>query len=157
MSDDSTDSVRPMRVADHPFFRGLDEDFVQLATSRATDHSFKAGDIIIQEGKIAHEFWLIFQGKVALEIASPGQPLLTIQTLGPGEALGWSWLSPPYRWRFDARAVTATRALAISAKALRDAFEAEPEIGYRVLMRLLPVIGERRENTRGQIVDLHVA
>jgi len=154
MSDDSADLVRPLRVADHPFFRGLDENLVQLAASRATDHSFKAGDIILQEGKVANEFWLVFQGKVALEISSPGQPLLTIQTIGPGEALGWSWLSPPYRWRFDARAVTATRAFAINAKALRDTLEAEPEIGYRFLMRLLPVIGERLENTRGQIMDL---
>ena len=28
-----------------------------------------------------------------------------VQTIGPGDALGWSWLFAPHRWHFTARAV----------------------------------------------------
>ncbi len=144
-----------LRVADHPFFHGLDERFVQLAGSGATERSFEAGDMLFLEGDIASEFWLVFQGKVALEIAQPDRPHVTIQTVGSGDVLGWSWLVPPHRWRFDARAVKATRTLALDAKTLKDAFEARPEDGYRFLLRLLPVIGDRLENARVQILDIH--
>ena len=30
-----------------------------------------------------------------------------IETLEAGEVVGWSWLFPPYRWHFDARALDA--------------------------------------------------
>ena len=30
----------------------------------------------------------------------------TIETIEAGEVVGWSWLFPPYRWHFDARALT---------------------------------------------------
>ena len=32
---------------------------------------------------------------------------VTIETLEAGEVVGWSWLFPPYRWHFDARALDA--------------------------------------------------
>jgi CRP/FNR family transcriptional regulator, cyclic AMP receptor protein len=155
MSGGPAHALPALRVADHPFFHGLDERFVQLASSGATERSFEVGEILFQEGDIAGEFWLVFHGKVALEIAAPDRPHLTIQTVGSGDVLGWSWLVPPHRWRFDARAVKATRTLAIDAKVLKDAFEAHPEDGYRFLLRLLPVIGDRLENAWIQVLDIH--
>ncbi len=155
MSAPPVHALAPLRVADHPFFHGLDERFVQFAGAGAVERSFEPGDMLFQEGDIAGEFWLVFHGKVALEIAAPDRPHVTIQTVGSGEVLGWSWLVPPHRWRFDARAVKATRTLALDAKTLKDAFEARPEDGYRFLLRLLPVIGERLENAWIQILDIH--
>lgn len=155
MSVSTVHGASVLRVSDHPFFHGLDERFVQLAGSGATEHAFEAGDVLFREGDIAKEFWLVFHGKVALEIEAPDQPRLTIQTVGSGEVLGWSWLVPPHRWRFDARAVKATRMLALDARVLKEAFEARPEDGYRFLLRLIPVIGERLENAWIQILDIH--
>ena len=37
---------------------------------------------------------------------------MTIETIEAGEVLGWSWLFPPYRWHFDARALAPVRATA---------------------------------------------
>ena len=48
-------------------------------------------------------------GKVALSAHAPGKGHLLVQTLGPGETLGLSWLFPPYRWQFDARPVELGR------------------------------------------------
>jgi CRP/FNR family cyclic AMP-dependent transcriptional regulator len=53
---------------------------------------------------------------VALEIVAPGQTPIVIATLGEGEIVGASWLVPPYRWTFDARAVELTRAIGIDAR-----------------------------------------
>lgn len=37
--------------------------------------------------------------------------------------VGWSWLIPPRRWQFDARAVEPTTLIEIDADALRARFE----------------------------------
>jgi len=90
-------------LSKHPFFDGLDPRYIQLAVGCAANVRFNAGEVVFREGEEANNFYLIREGKVALEVSVPGHGGLTIQTLHDGEILGWSWLIPPYRWRFDAR------------------------------------------------------
>jgi CRP/FNR family transcriptional regulator, cyclic AMP receptor protein len=148
-------SEAPLRVADHPFFRGIDPELAQMATQLATQRRFDTGELIVRDGDPADWFYLIFHGKVSLEVATSEKPRLTIQTVGPGEVLGWSWLVPPYLWRLDARALKPTQALGIDAAAFRTLLTAYPERGFQVLMRLLPIIAQRLENTQIQLLDVH--
>ena len=144
-----------LRVADHPFFQGLDHHLIREATRLATERRFDTGEWIVRDGDPASWFYLIFHGKVALEIASAEKPHLTIQTVGPGEVLGWSWLVPPYLWRLDARALKPTHVLAIDAPAFRQILVTHPEEGYRFLERLLPIVAQRLENTQIQLLNIH--
>ncbi len=144
-----------LRLETHRFFRGMDEAFLAHLSTIAYERAFDTGDLLVREGDPADEFLLVFSGKVALEIVLPGRPRTTIQTLGPGEVIGWSWLFPPHRWRLDARALKPTRALGLAAAHLRAVLNADPVHGYGFLLRLLPVIAERLENTQLQLLDLH--
>ena len=148
-------TLPPLKLNDHRFFRGMDEAFVARLAKMAYERSFDTGDLLVREGDPADEFLLLFHGKVAMEIVLPGRPRTTIQTLGPGEVVGWSWLIPPYCWRLDARAVKPTRTLGLAAGNLRAVLNEDPANGYRLLLRLLPVIAERLENTQLQLLDLH--
>jgi CRP/FNR family cyclic AMP-dependent transcriptional regulator len=143
------------KVGDHPFLAGFPHAFVERLGRHARPVAVAAGELLIREGTPADAFYLVQEGKLALEVAAADLPHRTIQTIGPGEVLGWSWLLPPHQWRLDARAVKATRVWAVDAAALRDALNAHPEDGYRFVLRLLPVIAERLENTRIQLLDLH--
>ena len=145
----------PLRVADHPFFQGLDSQLIQEAARLARERRFDTGEMIVRDGDPAASFYLVYHGKVALEVASAEKPHLTIQTVGPGEVLGWSWLVPPYLWRLDARALKPTQVLAIDGKAFREALAVHPEQGYQFLVRLLPIIAQRLENTQIQLLDIH--
>jgi CRP/FNR family transcriptional regulator, cyclic AMP receptor protein len=144
-----------LRLDGHRFFRDMSEEFLDELREKSYARSFATGDLLVREGDPADEFFVLFAGKVALEIVLPARPRTTIQTLGPGEVLGWSWLIPPHRWRLDARAVKPTRVLGLSAAHLRSVLNRRPEDGYRFLLRLLPVIAERLEHTRLQLLDLH--
>jgi CRP/FNR family cyclic AMP-dependent transcriptional regulator len=143
------------RLADHPFFHGFDPNFLADLADHLTDRTFEAGAFLVREGAPATEFLLIVSGKVALEMSTPERPRLTIQTVGPGEVVGWSWLVPPRRWTLAGRALKATRALDLDGDTLRKALETHPMEGYRFLSRLLPVVAERLENTRLQLLDIH--
>jgi len=142
-------------LAEHPFFQALAPEDLHVLAGCAMNVRFETGQQLFREGAEANEFYLIRHGKVALEVVVPGRSSVTIQTLGPGEILGWSWLVPPYRWRFDARAVELVRAIALDGKCLRAKCEADPRLGFELLKRFAQVIIERLQATRLQLLDIY--
>jgi hypothetical protein len=90
-----------------------------------------------------------------LETFVPGKNAVTIQTLGPGEALGWSWLFPPYRWHFSARSGAFTEAIALQARALREYAEENHDFGYELAKRVGQVILDRLQATRLRLVNFY--
>ena len=142
-------------LSKHPFFDGLDRRYIELAVGCAANVRFNAGEVIFHEGEEANNFYLIREGKIALEVYVPGHGSLTVQTLHDGEILGWSWLIPPYHWRFDARAAEMTRAIAFDGKCLRDKCEVDHDMGYELLKRMASILGERLDSTRFQLRDIY--
>jgi CRP-like cAMP-binding protein len=142
-------------LAAHPFFAGLEERHLSLLVSCATNVRFKAGDFLLREGEEANQFYLLRSGRVSLEIFTPDRGPIVVQTIGEGDIVGWSWLVPPYRWSLDARAVDLTRAIALDGACLRGKFEADHELGYTIYKRFVPVIAQRLEATRLQVLDVH--
>jgi CRP-like cAMP-binding protein len=142
-------------LAEHPFFQGLEPRFVELLVSCASNTRFEAGTYIIREAEEAKRFYIIRQGRVALEMMAPGRRPLMIQTLGEGDVLGWSWLIPPYRWYFSARAVELTRAFAFDAECLRNKCEQDHDLGYELLKRFSAILVDRLQATRLQLFDLY--
>ena len=143
------------RVLSHPFFVGIDPTLVHAMVSKAEERTYEVGDMLAHEGTPADQFFLVFEGKVALEVGAADHAGITVETIGRGEILGWSWLVSPHRWRFDARALKPTTVVAINASAARYALAAYPAFAYQFLMKLIPVIAERLENTRVQLLDIH--
>lgn len=144
-------------LAAHPFFKDLDPDYLQLAVGCASNARFDAEQFICREGEEANQFYLIRHGRVALEISVPGRGPLIVQTLEPGDILGWSWLFPPYHWHFDARAVELTRAIALDGKCLRAKCEEDHDLGYELLRRFSNVIMRRLQATRLQVLDIYAS
>lgn len=142
-------------LREHPFFTGLAEADLELVAGCASNVVFKAGESIFREGGDADHFYVLRYGRVVTEIRDPSRGPIRIQTLGPGDVLGWSWLFPPYRWQHDARAVELTRALAFDGACLRSKSEDDPRLGYDLMKRFARVIVERLEHTRMQLLDVY--
>jgi CRP/FNR family transcriptional regulator, cyclic AMP receptor protein len=71
--------------------------------------------------------------------------------------VGWSWLVPPYRWVFDARAVAPTSAMAFDAVCLRGKCDADPALGFDLMQRVARVMYERLQAARVRLLDLYGA
>lgn len=141
-----------LRVSDHPFFRGMDPSWVELASRGSVEKIYAAGDLIVREGELANRFHLVFHGQVAVEVGGPFGDRRAVQTIGPGEVVDWPGVVPPYVWRFDGRALNETRVVSLDASTLRRSIEAHPTEGYRFLERLITVIGRRVENAQYQLL-----
>jgi len=148
------ETLKPILEA-HPFFKELKPEFLDFIVGCASNVRFKEGETILREGEPADKFYLIRQGKVAIEISATPQRSITIQTISNGEILGWSWLIPPHRYRFNARALEDTRAIALDGKCLRGKCEENHELGYELLKRLANVFTQRLEETRRQLINIY--
>jgi CRP/FNR family transcriptional regulator, cyclic AMP receptor protein len=142
-------------ISEHPFFIGLDQGFTNLMVSCASNVRFKAGTYILKEGDAANTFYLIREGRVAVEVLAPQHKPIIVSTLGVGEILGWSWLMPPFQWKFHAHAVDDIRAIALDGKCLRTKCEENHDLGYEILKRFARIMEQRLEATRLQLLDVY--
>lgn len=142
-------------LSQHPFLHGLSPEHMETIVGCASNVRFPEGTNLINEGEIANTFFLIRTGRVALQTEIPGRGSIRIQTIGPGEVLGWSWLISPYRWHFGGIAVAETRAIALDGECLRTKCELDKAFGYEMLKRLAIVMERRLEATRVQLLDMY--
>ena len=142
-------------VAHHPLLAGLPGDTIDHVAGCARNVAFDTGQLLLSEGQAADTLYLVRRGRVAIEIHGPGHGSLWVETLGPGDTLGWSWLFPPYRWRFDARALEPVGAVAVDGTCLRDKADADPVFGYELMKRVAAVTIERLQATRIRLLDLY--
>ena len=141
-------------VREHPFFSGMKEEFLELISGCAKNVRFEAGQYLFHEGQPADQFYLLRSGRVALQISAP-ERTLTVQTVGEDEIVGASWLVPPYRWGFDAKALELSRAIAMDAACLRGKCEGDHDLGYEMMKRFMPVLIQRLQAARLQILDVY--
>lgn len=138
----------------HPFLEGFRAEFIEKLAGLAFQARFDTDQMVFREGDHSSLFYLILEGKVALEIHAPGRTL-RIQTLGPGDELGWSSMLRPVRKQFQARCLEPVRAVALDGARVLQACESDHPFGVAVTRRLLGVVAERLQATRMQLLDIY--
>jgi len=142
-------------LTEHPFIKDLEPRHVKLIVGCASNVVFKAGEFLFREGEDANAFYIIRHGKVIIETYIPEKGSIAIQTRGEGDVTGWSWLLPPYRWHFDARAAELTRAIALDGKCLRGKCEEDHDLGYVLMKKFALIMSGRLSATRMQLLDVY--
>jgi len=142
-------------LRDVPLFQGLAPDQLELIAGCGSNIHFSEGELLFREGQEADTFYVLRQGGVALETFVPARGSVTIETIDAGEVVGWSWLFQPYRWHFDARALTLVRATSFDGACLRGKIEGDHELGYALMSRFAQVMIERLQSTRLRLLDMY--
>ncbi|HEV2375313.1 MAG TPA: cyclic nucleotide-binding domain-containing protein [Streptosporangiaceae bacterium] len=148
------DTLEPL-LRRHEFFQGLADSDVALLAGCAVNVRFGPGEFLAHEGDPADRFFLLRDGKVALEISAPGRGHVTVQTVGQGDIVGFSWLVAPHLWQFDARALEAVRAIALDGVCLRGKCEQDPRLGFDLMQRFARIAVARLQATRLQVLDVY--
>jgi len=142
-------------LSEHPFFTSLDPSQIATLGGCARNARFDAGEYLVREGEPADCFYLLRFGRAALEIATPTAGSITLETVEAGEVLGWSWLFPPFKWHFDARAVTLVRAVSLDGVCLRKKCGEDARLGLALMTRFAQVAIQRLEAAQLQLLDLY--
>jgi len=140
-------------LAAHAFFSALNEDYIKLLSEFVTERQVTSGTVLFQQGKVADKFYLVRKGQVSVQVPALVGPSLELQVLGENQMLGWSWLIPPYRWNFLARAVEDTELLEFDGRAILAHCEKDPKFGYELLKRFTALMSERLNAARQKMMD----
>jgi len=149
----STENLVDM-LRTHPFVEGCRPEHIEKLASMAARVQFEKNAIIFREGDESSFFYLLFSGSVVLEITGAGRAH-RIQTLGKGEELGWSSMTPSMAKKFQARVLEPVTALAFDGARLRRACDEDCAFGYAITQRLLETISSRLQAARMQLLDLY--
>ena len=142
-------------VAESPVFEGLDQEKLELIAGCASHIAVEQGSRLFREGDAANTFYLLRRGRIALSTHVPGRGDVTIETLEPGEVIGWSWLFPPNRWHFDGRVTEDAGVVAFDGTCLRGKCDADPAFGYELMQRFAQVMIRRLQHTRTRLLDVY--
>jgi len=139
-------------IAQQPFFKGLNTEQLQLLAASALEMKFETGATLFEEGSPANRFYLILTGRVVLSSEMEDRNVIPIQTLGPGDDLGWSWLFPPYSMHFTARALEPTTTIFFYGTRLREQCEQDHELGYQIMRRIAEVATQSLRATQRHLM-----
>ena len=139
-------------VAAHPFLAGMSPHHLEILGRYATKKQFEDGEMIFKSGEPAHGFFLIEKGTIALEGSVMEHGPIATDTVHAGEPLGWSWLFPPYRWHFDARALEPTTAIFFDGDILRQHYNEDITLAHDLSQRICRVMAHRLQATRRKLI-----
>ncbi len=137
----------------HAFFSGLDKQSKKFLSNSAEVLQIKQGEVLFQPGASADKFYLLRNGEISVRVPAMMGPALEIQKLKAGQILGWSWLIPPYRWNFQARAVEDSDLLEFDGSAILARCEKDPKFGYELFKRFAALMSERLDAARQKMMD----
>src|ERR1041385_57360 len=100
----------------HAFLQGLTDYQLATLSSAAAEVTFDEDELVLVERQCSRFLYLVLQGSVAVEFRSDCFTV-RVQTLGPGQAFGWSSLLDSQETLFQVRAREQTTALRLDGAA----------------------------------------
>jgi len=137
----------------HKVFSELGSDALKVLVDHVEERSVAAGDLLFRQEDAAEQFFILLDGSIEVEVPSIMGPALVVQTLGNDEILGWSWLIPPYKWTFEAKARQDSKVLVFDGKALLQYCEEHNNFGYELMKRFTALMSERLNAARLKMMD----
>ena len=140
-----------------PLLAKLSNTELEFFESVSSVVGLDSGEVLFEEGGAADTFYIVSEGRVGLEMTSPGKTPMVIQTLGPGDLVGLSWFFAPHRWNWRARALGDTTVVAFDAAEVRRRCRENRDLALEVLGVLSAELAARLHRTRIQLLDLYKA
>jgi CRP/FNR family cyclic AMP-dependent transcriptional regulator len=141
-------------IAVTPFFTGMSDLHLKMLSYWACRTHFNDRQVIFRQGETANRFYLIEAGRVELSAAGiTGQRELLLDTIGPEDSVGWSWLFEPYECQFTARALTEVQAIFFYGTVLRYYCEKDLSLGFELFKRMGKVMIKRLQSARRRALE----
>ena len=121
-----------------PLFAGLTEDELDAVAHSATQLDYKAGKVLMREGEVAHEMFVLVEGEV--EVTRGGEHVADV---GPGGFTGELALITHHHRNSTVTAKTDVSVLHIDGREFFGVLNVAPLIA----VKLLPIIAERLAKT----------
>jgi CRP-like cAMP-binding protein len=134
------------------FLHEIEDHYLQVLAPIAELREFPVGTVLFREGHSHPYIYLLIAGSVALEFRFSDRVL---QTVGPGELLGWTPILGQVEMTASARILEPTKAVAIRASQLIALCEHNPRFGFEFMRRTAQALARRLNATKLQLLDVY--
>ena len=124
-----------------------------------TIENYQKGDIIIEEGKLGDDFYILYSGKVHISRKTPAGDEIALADLSSEMNIffGETALISDDPRTATVRALTDCRCIALSSTKFLAVCDREPLLGYRVLLKLAQRMAKTIRDTNSDKATLYEA
>jgi len=131
-----------------PLLAGLSLEDLGELTEICEIETREEGEVFAREGDTVDKLRLVLLGKVALDkriqLGHHGSVRrANVSVIGPGAAMGWSALVPPYNFTLSGICLGPCKFVALDAGLLRDFVVQNPQAGHRLMSSIAELVGTR--------------
>jgi CRP-like cAMP-binding protein len=119
-----------------------DRELEQIAKIAKTE-TLGPGARLTEIGSPASRTYLIKEGSVTIFVHGAEGKELPVDAVGPGDVIGWSALTGPYIYTAACACAEKSTLIVLNGSRMRELFEANNHIGYRVLKSMGTIIAKR--------------
>ncbi len=137
-------------------FEKFTEEEIQLIATLCQTKNYEMGENIFRQGDRGSKIYIVMDGQVTLERSvdlGNRKAKIPIITLGRGRAFGcWStFLGEPYNLMSSAVCIRQSHIISMEGAQLRTALKNNPRAGFKVMERLVSMLGDRVRGIYGAI------
>jgi CRP-like cAMP-binding protein len=136
------------------FLKDLPAEFLGYVASIGELREYPPGTVLFQEGKESCYVFLVLGGKIELDMRVPGVGAMPVQTVGPGELVGWSPLLRLGPMTATGRTLSPCRVVALNVRRMLELCDDAPQFGMEFLRRTAATEAKRLSATRGRLLGL---
>jgi CRP/FNR family cyclic AMP-dependent transcriptional regulator len=111
---------------------------------------YDKGEVIFKENEPAERFFMLHSGYVLLEQKISDKVTVFMGSIKPGFSFGWSAMLADGRYTSDAVSDESSEVLSFRREKARQLFELDPEMGFRLVQRVLVVVKKRLDHRTEQ-------
>ena len=153
-AEEDLDQLSFWAISQVEILRGLSQEQRQLIQSLGRIEHYETDVTIFTEGTEARKFFLVEEGRVAVESQVARGMRFPISIVYPGQAFGWSALVPPYVYTATVIALSRTRVRAIEQKVLFTLMQSDPSLGFTIMQNVACIVASRLRTLELELVGL---
>ena len=132
----------------------LKDDMLDRIISITDVLIFEDQEIIFRQGDIADRFYLVKRGKVLLEQRLAEKITVSVGSIKPGFAFGWSTMIEEGYYTTDAVCAEPCEIYSMKGDKLRALCDKDPYMGYLLSRRLLVILKKRYDHRTDQFIKV---
>ncbi len=114
--------------------------------------TYQEKETIFEQGQKADTFYMLYRGKVLLNVAVSDAITISLGSVKPGYSFGWSALRPDGVYTSSAVAAEASEVFSVDGKEFLRLLDEDHSMGYLVMQGVVHILENRLERRTTQFL-----
>lgn len=137
-------------LSQNELFAGFSDEQLDAIAEISKEITCNKGEALFREGEKAEFLYILVSGSIAIQVHLTSRPVnVTVAIISqPNQSFAWSGVVSPKHYTATAHCQKDSRLVAIEGSKLMEILEQDPEMGFKVMLRISEIISSRLRSSR---------